>query len=202
MFVLGCDADTLQTIQTTVDFAIEHEIDTVQFLTITPLPGTDFYYRMQAEGRIVSQDWSLYDGHHALIQPAQMTPYELQMASMKAMLRFYAPRRAWRLLWANLGRELPFLMKLFLRDRRLRITLPRVAWMSLLPKQWPRIPEVLQAAMDGTSWRRLRNVFVIPLFRRYAYIHTRQGLRQKANRQYVAWLRTLLQSRDRAPEAV
>ncbi len=191
MFVLGCDADTPETIRATVDFALEHEIDTVQFLTITPLPGTDFYERMKAEGRILSSDWSLYDGHHALIQPAQMTPYELQMESMKAMLRFYAPRRAWRLLIANLRRELPFLLRLFLHDHRLRVTLPRIALLSVRPNRWPDIPVLLQQAMELANWRRLRSVFIVPLFQRYAYVHTRQGLNQPHNRRYVAWLRRL-----------
>jgi hypothetical protein len=122
-----------------------------------------------------------------------MTPYELQVESMKGMLRFYAPRRAWRLLLANLRRELPFLAKLFFRDHQLRITLPKVALMSLLPKKWPDIPPVLQRGMDMANWQRLRRVFIIPLFRRYAYLHTRQGLNQASNRRYVAWLRTLTQ---------
>lgn len=205
MFVLGCDADTPETIRTTVDFAIKRDIDTVQFLTITPLPGTDFYQRMKAEGRIISTDWELYDGHHVVIQPAQMTPYELQIESMKGMLRFYAPRRAWRLLLANLRRELPFLLRLFLRDRKVRITLPRIALMSLLPKKWPDIPPALQRAVDPAIWRRLRNVFIIPLFRVYAYGHTRQGLSQPINRRYLAWLRSmqsLVQPRKRETGAV
>jgi len=101
MFVLGSDADTLETTKATVDFAIKHQIDTVQFMTLTPLPGTDFYYRMKAEGRIISDDWTLYDGHHALVEPAHMSAYALQRASLQAMLRFYAPRRAWGMLVRN-----------------------------------------------------------------------------------------------------
>jgi anaerobic magnesium-protoporphyrin IX monomethyl ester cyclase len=191
MFVLGADPDTVETVRTTIDFAIEHEIDTVQFLTITPIPGTAFYERTKANGHLLSTDWELYDGHHVVIRPAQMTPYELQMESMKGMLRFYAPRRAWRLLLANLRREIPFLLRLFFRDRKVRFTLPRIALMSLLPKKWPEIPPVLQKAVDPASWRRLRGVFIIPLFRVYAYGHTRQGLRQPINKQYIAWLRSL-----------
>ncbi len=191
MFVLGCDADTRETIRATVDFAIEHGIDTVQFLTITPLPGTDFYERMKAEGRLLSEDWSLYDGHHVLIQPRHLTPYELQVETMRGMLRFYAPRRAWGMLLGNLARELPFLLRLLLRERRVQITLPKVALLSFMPRRWPQIPEVLQSALDRASWRRLREALVIPLFRRYAYRHTRAGLRQPQNRRYFAWLRSL-----------
>ena len=40
MFVLGADTDDAETCQRTVDFALQNEIDTVQFLTLTPCPGT------------------------------------------------------------------------------------------------------------------------------------------------------------------
>jgi radical SAM superfamily enzyme YgiQ (UPF0313 family) len=191
MFVLGCDADTLDTIEATVRFAIQHGIDTVQFLTITPLPGTDFHAQMEAEGRILSDDWSLYDGHHVVIQPLNMTPYQLQVAAFRAMLRFYAPRRAWGLLLDNVRGELPFLARLFARERRLRLALPRAAWMSMQPEQAIAILKVLSGALDRATWRRLRDVFIVPVFRRYAYTHTRRGLHQPQNRRYLDWLRRI-----------
>jgi len=191
MFVLGCDADTPETIRATVDFAIKAGIDTVQFLTITPLPGTEFYERMKAQDRIISYDWSLYDGHHVVIQPAHMSPYELQVESFKGMLRFYAPRRAFAMLIGNLWRGLPFLFKLFMREHKLRVSLPRIALLSLFPKKWLKIPEVLQNAMDRASWWRLRELFIVPLFRRYAYGHTRAGLLQPENQRYINWLKTV-----------
>ncbi len=202
MFVCGCDADTPQTVQATVDFAIRRDIDTVQFLTITPLPGTEFSAQMQAEGRILTEDWSLYDGHHALIQPKHMTPYALQMATFRGMLRFYAPRRAWGLLLRNVMREMPFLLRLFVRERKLRIALPRVVAMALNSKKRLAILDTLQQALDLPAWLRLRAVFLVPIFRSYAYRHTRQGLRQPQNRDYVAWLRALTGGRQSAHKAV
>ncbi|MBN1119613.1 MAG: cobalamin-dependent protein [Anaerolineae bacterium] len=198
MFVLGCDADTVETIRSTVSFAIRNGVDTVQFLTITPLPGTDFYYEMEAANRIISDDWSLYDGHHVLIEPANMTPYELQMESFKAMLNFYAPRRAWKMLAGNVIRELPFLIGLFFKERKLRLALPKIAWMSLSPKNWLKIPKVLSDALDIKHWLRLRDVFLVPFFRRYAFQHTREGLFQPQNQKYIAWLRKLAQGRRQA----
>jgi radical SAM superfamily enzyme YgiQ (UPF0313 family) len=195
MFVLGSDADTLETTKATVDFAIRHRIDTVQFLMLTPLPGTDFYERMNAQDRIISKDWALYDGHHALVQPAHMSAYALQRASLQAMLRFYAPRRAWGMLLRNAARELPFLLRLLVREQRLRITLPRVAILSIRPRKWMEIPTLLGQALDFANWQRLQRVFLIPFFRRYAYKHTREGLHQPQNRDYFAWLRALSRTR-------
>lgn len=188
MFVLGCDADTKETIDATVDFAIQQGIDTVQFLTITPFPGTEFYEEVKAADRIITDDWSLYDGHHAVIEPANMTPYELQMASFTAMLRFYNPFRARRLLRRNIRKELPFLLRLLWQEKKLLATLPRVLWLSLMPDRLLEIPDLLMSLLDTPTWLRLRGIFVIPLFRQYAYRHTKEGLNQPVNQQYIKHL--------------
>ena len=40
MFVLGGDADDVRTVRETARFSVEKGIDAVQFLPLTPLPGT------------------------------------------------------------------------------------------------------------------------------------------------------------------
>lgn len=185
MFVLGCDADTPETIDATVDFAIDEGIDTVQFLTITPFPGTEFYDEMRRQGRIISDDWSLYDGHHVVIQPAQMTPYELQMASFTAMLKFYNPFRARRLLRRNIRRELPFILRLLWHEKELLFSLPRLLKMTGSSEEILKIPEKLMGMLDSATWMKLREIFIIPLFRIYAYRHTKEGLRQLLNQRYI-----------------
>jgi radical SAM superfamily enzyme YgiQ (UPF0313 family) len=42
MFVFGGDADTVDTIRQTAEFALEAQIDSVQFMTLTPFPGNPF----------------------------------------------------------------------------------------------------------------------------------------------------------------
>jgi radical SAM superfamily enzyme YgiQ (UPF0313 family) len=93
MFMFGGDADGPETAAQTVAFAKEHEIDSVQFVALTPLPGTDLHRRLEGEGRIFSRDWSLYDGHHVVIEPARMTPLELQLGLIKAHREFYSLTR-------------------------------------------------------------------------------------------------------------
>lgn len=91
MFVLGGDDDTVETIRETVDFALRLRIDTVQFLMLTPLPGTPLFEKLEQEGRLLTRDWELYDGHHAVFQPARMTAEQLQEETVRAFQRFYAP---------------------------------------------------------------------------------------------------------------
>ena len=90
MFVFGADEDSLQTIEETLDFALKNRIDTVQFLILTPLPGTKTFFDLEQDGRLLTRDWNLYDAHHVVFQPQQMSPYELQKATIQAFKKFYS----------------------------------------------------------------------------------------------------------------
>jgi len=93
MFVYGADTDTPESLRATTDFAIENRISSVQFLALTPLPGTRTYYALEQADRIISKNWSLYDGLHVVFKPARMTPWELQTGVIDAHLRFYGAQR-------------------------------------------------------------------------------------------------------------
>lgn len=97
MFVFGADSDTVQTLYETVDFARENGLNSVQCLALTPLPGTRQTAQFEAEGRIFTRNWSLYDGHHVVHWPKRMTPYELQVALIQAHKRFYTASRMFTL---------------------------------------------------------------------------------------------------------
>jgi radical SAM superfamily enzyme YgiQ (UPF0313 family) len=90
MFVLGSDQDDVETIRNTARFAKKNRIDTVQFLILTPLPGTQQYQQLKEQGRLLTTDWSLYDGHHVVHEPKLMTPFELQVETMRSMGAFYS----------------------------------------------------------------------------------------------------------------
>lgn len=192
MFVLGSDADDAASIQMTVDFAIENEIDTVQFLTLVPSPGTALWDRMTAAGRVLTRDWSLYDGHHCVFQPAKMTPYELQLAAYRGMARFYSSRRALRQIVANVARNLPFLLTLACRERRLRLQLPRIALLSLLPSRWSELGAAFMQALSRESRERLTAMFAVPALRLYAHRHIRQWAHQAHSLAYLEFLRRLM----------
>lgn len=89
MFVFGSDDDNYQTLRETVRFARQLDIDSIQFLILTPIPGTPIYSKLEEEQRIICRDWSKYDAHHAVFQPKNMTTYELQAETFRAIDRFY-----------------------------------------------------------------------------------------------------------------
>ncbi|MDI6785186.1 MAG: radical SAM protein [bacterium] len=101
MFVLGSDGDTTDTIKQTIKFAKKNKIDTVQFMTLTPFYGTKTYSDLEKEGRIFSKDWKLYDGHHVVFEPKNMTPFELQVGALKAMKSFYSLWRCLKSFWSG-----------------------------------------------------------------------------------------------------
>ncbi|MDA8214118.1 MAG: radical SAM protein, partial [Nitrospiraceae bacterium] len=90
MFVLGADTDNVDTIKATTDFAIKLNIDTIQFMILTPLPGTPVFFEMRDSDRLLHTDWSKYDAHHVVFKPATMNPETLQIEPLKAMKRFYS----------------------------------------------------------------------------------------------------------------
>ena len=93
MFVFGGDDDTSETISETVAFSREMKLESVQFMILTPLPGTPLYSDFSSEGRIICSDWSRFDGHHVVFQPKQMSPYELQQLTNKAHEDFYSEQQ-------------------------------------------------------------------------------------------------------------
>ncbi len=90
MFVLGSDTDDIATIKNTQKFARRLNIDSVQFMMLTPLPGTPVFEDMVSSGRLIHRDWSKYDAHHAVFEPRNMSAFELHIETLKAMSKFYS----------------------------------------------------------------------------------------------------------------
>ena len=94
MFVVGSDEDDVETIDATAEFALKHDIDSVQFMILTPIPGSPDWDTLYAKGDkyVINRNWTFYDGHHAVHQPRRMSPYELQLAAINGMAKFYSWR--------------------------------------------------------------------------------------------------------------
>ncbi len=93
MFVLGSDEDDIQVVRETVKFAKRLKLETVQFMVLTPLPGTEIYSSLKDENKIFTYDWGLYDGQHIVYTPAKMVPFVLQAEAYGAMRKFYSWKR-------------------------------------------------------------------------------------------------------------
>ena len=97
MFVLGSDFDDVNTICKTADFSLRHQIDTVQFLPLTPLPGTPLIEELKEEDRllielgkgILQNCYGFGVGNYVLFKPKLIKPSTLQEEIYKAYQRFY-----------------------------------------------------------------------------------------------------------------
>jgi radical SAM superfamily enzyme YgiQ (UPF0313 family) len=88
-FVFGMDEDDEDVFRRTVDWAIEQGITTATFHIQTPYPGTRLFARMEAQGRIVTRDWDLYDTRTVVYRPARLTPEALKTGYDWAYREFY-----------------------------------------------------------------------------------------------------------------
>jgi radical SAM superfamily enzyme YgiQ (UPF0313 family) len=103
MFVFGFENDDQNIIKETIHFANRSHIQTVQFLILTPLPGTETFKKLKEAKRIKFFDWTLYDAHHAVFETKNLSIDQLQRAQIKGHQSFYSIRqllkRALRFEW-------------------------------------------------------------------------------------------------------
>jgi radical SAM superfamily enzyme YgiQ (UPF0313 family) len=93
-FVFGMDGDDETVFDRTVTWAVSQGIETGTFHILTPYPGTGLHARIAGEGRIITDDWRIYDTRHAVFQPAKMSCQALEDGYWRAYRDFYR--------WSNL----------------------------------------------------------------------------------------------------
>ncbi len=92
-FVFGFDTDDEGVFDRTLDFVTRARIEVPYFSVLTPYPGTRLHARLSREGRILSQDWSLYDTSHVVIRPARLCPEQLQEGYFRVFREAYSKQR-------------------------------------------------------------------------------------------------------------
>jgi radical SAM superfamily enzyme YgiQ (UPF0313 family) len=98
-FVFGMDHDGPDVFDRTVEWAVERGIETATFHILTPYPGTGLHRRMADSGRLLHDDWDLYDTRHVVFRPTGMTVDELETGYWRAYERFYR----WRSILSSAG---------------------------------------------------------------------------------------------------
>jgi radical SAM superfamily enzyme YgiQ (UPF0313 family) len=88
-FVFGLDGDGPDVFDRTVEWAIDRSVETATFHIMTPYPGTELHRRLTEEGRIVEDDWDLYDTRHVVYRPKRLTPQQLVDGYWRAYRDFY-----------------------------------------------------------------------------------------------------------------
>jgi len=91
-FIFGYDEDTLETFETTLEFAKKHRFYMVAFNHLTPFPGTPLYDRLEKDGRLMFEKWWLDDNYNygmVPFYPKQLTPEQVRNGCLEARRKFY-----------------------------------------------------------------------------------------------------------------
>jgi radical SAM superfamily enzyme YgiQ (UPF0313 family) len=100
--VFGFDHDTEAVFDETVEFLEATGVQNATFNILTPFPGTRLHQRLEAEGRILTRDWSRYNGRaDVAYQPRHMSREALLRGYQRANRRFYS----WRSIRRRLSRS-------------------------------------------------------------------------------------------------
>jgi radical SAM superfamily enzyme YgiQ (UPF0313 family) len=100
--MLGFDQDGPDVFERTVEAAAKIGIDNATISLVIPFPGTPLFARLEQEGRILTKDWSKYNGKTDVVfQPRLMTPDTLQAGFEWARREFYS----WGSIWERLARS-------------------------------------------------------------------------------------------------
>ncbi len=115
-FTFGLPGETRESIRRTIDFAINLDPNSVQFSIATPFPGTEFYQEIEKSGRLLTKDWSEYDGNNkSVICSENLSKKELEQSIRIAY-------GEWRSYYLN---------RRYLKGQRLNISLPGLVLFSL-----------------------------------------------------------------------
>lgn len=75
--MFGFDEHDKSIFKQSLDFALEVGIDICEPVIQIPFPGTKLFSKLESEGRILTYDWSRYDGSHAVYKLKNMSEDEL-----------------------------------------------------------------------------------------------------------------------------
>jgi radical SAM superfamily enzyme YgiQ (UPF0313 family) len=137
-FVLGFDHDRPDVFEKTAEWIEQTRLECATFHILTPYPGTPLFRQMEAEGRLLHEDWELYDTAHVVFRPRHMTPEQLGQGYAWCYQRLFSHASIWRR-----------------RPRDWRAVPPYLA-MSYLYKRanwlWPLL---IRSNLTGPVWRPL-----------------------------------------------
>jgi radical SAM superfamily enzyme YgiQ (UPF0313 family) len=124
-FIIGLPGDTRETMQKTINFAIELDPMIANFSMMTPYPGTIVYEQVKQNGRFLVHDWEdyVFFDQKARYEMGDLTAELMEEMYRKAYRQFYwRPKYILRALsrkdfWMNFSRNV------------------RLAWRTIVPRK-------------------------------------------------------------------
>lgn len=91
-FIVGLDNDTNESLDATLEFAIQQKLFAVLFNMLIPFPQTDLYRQLEREGRLRYEKWWLdpaYRYGQAVFQPRYFSTQAIEQKRLKMYRTFY-----------------------------------------------------------------------------------------------------------------
>jgi anaerobic magnesium-protoporphyrin IX monomethyl ester cyclase len=137
-FIIGLPGDTRETMQKTIDFAIEIDPMIANFSMMTPYPGTIVYEQVKQAGRFLMDDWDdyVFFDQRARYEMGDLTAELVEDMYRRAYRQFYwRPKYIVRTMrrkdfWMNLGRN------------------ARLAWRTIVPhREKTELREAIESSL-------------------------------------------------------
>jgi radical SAM superfamily enzyme YgiQ (UPF0313 family) len=93
-FIVGLDTDTAESLDSTLDFAIQQRFFGAMFNQLMPYPGTRLYEDFLSQGRMIRPKWWLdpeYTYGSVVFKPKNISAEELTLKRVEMYRRFYGP---------------------------------------------------------------------------------------------------------------
>jgi radical SAM superfamily enzyme YgiQ (UPF0313 family) len=100
-FVFGFDTDDAGVFERTLEFVHKAKLEVAYFSILTPYPKTRLHQRLAEANRLLSEDWSIYDGHHVVHRPAKLTPDQLLEGYQQVFREVYSFPSIFKRLWGT-----------------------------------------------------------------------------------------------------
>jgi len=97
-FAFGFDDDSPDIFERCIEFAVKSEVELADFAALTPYPKSPLAVRLARESRILTTNWRLYNGCHAVFRPKLMSPQQLEEGTLWA--------------WDTFNREKPYFRRM------------------------------------------------------------------------------------------
>jgi radical SAM superfamily enzyme YgiQ (UPF0313 family) len=75
--IIGTDSDTVESLRETWDFIRRTKLPLVRVYILTPVPATELYKELKAEGRLIHEDYAKYTSSQCVHYPAKISPEKL-----------------------------------------------------------------------------------------------------------------------------
>ncbi len=88
-FIMGYPGDTFDSLDRTVNYAIELNPDFANFYPAVPYPGTELYAKAKRDGLLASEDWTRMEYSYYLLSGNGLNEATVMSAINRARRRFY-----------------------------------------------------------------------------------------------------------------